>query len=122
MEALSVLSEDEMLFKGEIAKFAQSQIAGKVQEMDEKEYLDGDLISQCFELGLMGIEVPSEYGGAEGSFFMSIFGFHFNSLSAFLEFPNNVSTSNGLKYSLSHSIMHFPFSSKHFDLIPFPFQ
>ena len=72
MEALSVLSEDEMLFKGEIAKFAQSQIAGKVQEMDEKEYLDGDLISQCFELGLMGIEVPSEYGGAEGSFFMSI--------------------------------------------------
>ena len=28
---------------------------------------------------------------------MSIFGFHFNSLSAFLEFPNNVSTSKGLK-------------------------
>lgn len=72
MNALNVLSEDEILFKQEIQKFAQNQIAPKVHDMDEKEYLDKSLISQCFEMGLMGIEIPGSYGGAEGSFFMSI--------------------------------------------------
>ncbi len=72
MEALSTLSEDEVLFRDEIAKFARAHIGPKVGEMDEKEYLDGELISKCFELGLMGIEIPADYGGAEGSFFMSI--------------------------------------------------
>lgn len=72
MNPLNVLTEDELLFKDEIRKFAENQVAPKVHDMDEKEYLDKDLISECFEMGLMGIEVPSEYGGAEGSFFMSI--------------------------------------------------
>ena len=40
--------------------------------MDEKEQLDPELIPQFFEMGLMGIEVPAEYGGADGTFFMSI--------------------------------------------------
>lgn len=41
-------------------------------DMDEKEYFDPEILKQMFELGLMGIEVPAEYGGAEGSFFMAI--------------------------------------------------
>ena len=72
MQALTMLSEDEVMFRDEIAKFAEAHIRPKVEDMDKKEYLDGELISKCFELGLMGIEIPSEYGGAEGSFFMSI--------------------------------------------------
>ena len=72
MNPLNILTEDELLFQGEIRKFAESQVGPKVHDMDEKEYLDKDLISECFEMGLMGIEVPSEYGGSEGSFFMSI--------------------------------------------------
>lgn len=72
MHPLTVLSEDELLFRQEIAKFAKQSIGPKVRNMDRDEALDGDLISQCFEMGLMGIEVPENYGGAGGSFFLSI--------------------------------------------------
>src|SRR6185312_7535785 len=41
-------------------------------EMDEKGIFDRDLIEQFFQLGLMGIEVPEQYGGAGGKFFEAI--------------------------------------------------
>jgi alkylation response protein AidB-like acyl-CoA dehydrogenase len=69
---LTVLSHDEALFAQEVERFARTAIAPKVHEMDEKEQMDPALIPQLFEMGLMGIEVPTEYGGAGGSFFMSI--------------------------------------------------
>lgn len=69
---LSILSNDEQLFFDEVEKFARTAIGPKVLEMDEKEKLDPAVLSQMFELGLMGIEVPSEYGGAEGTFMMAI--------------------------------------------------
>lgn len=72
MSVINQLNEDEILFRDEVRRFAREAILPKVSDMDEKEYLDTDLISQCFEMGLMGIEVPSSLGGAEGSFFMSI--------------------------------------------------
>lgn len=71
MQALTQLSENEELFRDEVAKFAQTVIAPKVQEMDEKEQLHTDVLNHCFEMGLMGIEVPEKWGGAAGSFFMS---------------------------------------------------
>ena len=52
MQALTMLSEDEVMFRDEIAKFAEAHIRPRVEDMDEKEYLDGELISKCFELGL----------------------------------------------------------------------
>jgi alkylation response protein AidB-like acyl-CoA dehydrogenase len=69
---LTLLSEDEQLFMGEVEKFSRECIGPKVLEMDEKEEFDGKVLKQMFELGLMGIEVPSEYGGAHGSFMMAI--------------------------------------------------
>lgn len=69
---LSILSKDEQLFFDEVEKFARTVIGPKVLEMDEKEKLDPEVLSQMFELGLMGIEVPSDYGGAEGTFMMAI--------------------------------------------------
>ena len=72
LNPLTTLSEDEELFRSEIAKFAKSQIAPRVLEMDEAEHMDPDLIKQLFEMGLMGIEVPAELGGAGGTFFMAI--------------------------------------------------
>ena len=68
---LTTLTEDEALFAGEIAKFAQQQIKPKVLEMDETECMDPAIIQGLFEMGLMGIEVPEAYGGAGGSFFMA---------------------------------------------------
>ncbi len=71
ISALTTLDEDELLFQQEIEKFALSQIGPKVLEMDETECFDPELIKQFFELGLMGIEIPAELGGAGGSFFMA---------------------------------------------------
>jgi len=42
--------------------------------MDEAQQMDAGLIRQMFELGLMGIEVPEQYGGAGGTFFEAILG------------------------------------------------
>lgn len=69
---LNILSDDEQLFFNEVEKFARAQIGPKVLEMDEAEKLDPEVLSQMFDMGLMGIEVPSELGGAGGTFMMAI--------------------------------------------------
>lgn len=68
---LTLLSNDEQLFKQEIEKFAQTVIGPKVMEMDEKESFDPEILRQMFDLGLLGIEIPSQFGGAGGTFFMA---------------------------------------------------
>lgn len=69
---LTQLTEDEQMLRDAAAEFADSMIKPKVQEMDEEAKLDKDLIKQFFEMGFMGIEIPEEYQGGGGSFFMSI--------------------------------------------------
>lgn len=71
-KSLTTLSSEEELFREAVAGFAREQIAPHVEEMDREGHFRQDLISQMFELGLMGIEVPERYGGAGSSFFMSI--------------------------------------------------
>jgi alkylation response protein AidB-like acyl-CoA dehydrogenase len=66
---LTRLSEDEQLFRSTVHQFAAENITPKVREMDEQQHMDEGLIRQLFELGLMGIEIPAEYGGAGGTFF-----------------------------------------------------
>ncbi|KAI9730679.1 MAG: hypothetical protein M1834_005647 [Cirrosporium novae-zelandiae] len=51
-----------------VSKFAQGSILPKVREMDEAEHMDPELVQQLFEQGLMGIEIPEEYGGAGMNF------------------------------------------------------
>ncbi len=69
---LTQLTEDEQMLKEATSDFAKSSIAPLVHEMDENAKLDKGLISEMFEMGLMGIEVPEEYSGAGGTFMMSI--------------------------------------------------
>ncbi len=71
IQALTKLSEDEKLFKTEIRKFADSVIAPKVASMDEAEALHPEVLSGLFDMGLLGIEIPPEFGGSGGSFFMA---------------------------------------------------
>ncbi len=71
MHPLTSLSEEEGMFKAEIAKFATSSILPLRTQMDENEQLDPHLVAASFDLGLMGIEIPEKWGGAGGSFFMS---------------------------------------------------
>jgi butyryl-CoA dehydrogenase/short/branched chain acyl-CoA dehydrogenase len=72
LRPLTVLSEDEEMFRSSVREFAEGELRPRVEEMDEKGKLDPALIKQCFELGLMGIETPEEYGGAGTSFFNAI--------------------------------------------------
>jgi butyryl-CoA dehydrogenase/short/branched chain acyl-CoA dehydrogenase len=60
------------MFRDTVRKFAREQIAPYVREMDEKAVLRKDLIRQLFDLGLMGIDIPEQYGGQGGTFFQSI--------------------------------------------------
>lgn len=69
---LTTLSEDEQMFRSSVREFAEGELRKRVAEMDDQGKLDPALIKQCFELGLMGIETPEEYGGAGGSFFNAI--------------------------------------------------
>jgi butyryl-CoA dehydrogenase/short/branched chain acyl-CoA dehydrogenase len=61
-----------MLFRENVRQFADQSLRPKVREMDEKGIFDRELINQFFHLGLMGIEVPEQYGGAGGTFFEAI--------------------------------------------------
>ncbi|MCI0402497.1 MAG: acyl-CoA dehydrogenase [Acidobacteria bacterium] len=69
---LVALTEDEVLFRDNVRQFAEDRIRPLVREMDEKGVFDDGLIRQFFELGLMGVEVPEEYGGGAGSFFEAV--------------------------------------------------
>jgi alkylation response protein AidB-like acyl-CoA dehydrogenase len=69
---LTQLSEEEQLFRDTVRKFARQQIAPHVREMDEAGVFRKDLLRQFFDLGLMGIEIPEEYGGSGGSFFQCV--------------------------------------------------
>ena len=71
-QPLTVFSEDEELFRASISAFAEEQVRPRAARMDREGQMDPELIRQFFELGLMGIEVPEEYGGSGGSFFMAI--------------------------------------------------
>jgi alkylation response protein AidB-like acyl-CoA dehydrogenase len=69
---LTALTEDEVLFRENIRQFADDKVRPLVREMDEKGVFDKDLIRQFFELGLMGIEIPEQYGGGAGTFFEAV--------------------------------------------------
>ena len=69
---LSTLTAEEQILQETVRKFARKEIAPLVREMDEAQKMKPGLIAQLFDLGLMGIEIPVEYGGVGGSFFSSI--------------------------------------------------
>src|SRR6202171_2772465 len=69
---LTTLTEDEILFRDNIRQFADEKIRPLVKEMDEKGVFEKDLIHEFFQLGLMGIEIPEQYGGGGAKFFEAI--------------------------------------------------
>src|SRR3954462_5701954 len=68
--ALTLLSEEEIMFRDAVAGFAEEEVRPRVMEMEKAGRIDPALLPKYFELGLMGIEVPEEYGGAGGTLFM----------------------------------------------------
>jgi len=69
---LTTLSEDESMFRDAVRQFAEEAVAPRVHDMDAKAALDPELLPQLFEMGLMGVEVPEQWGGAGLTFFTSV--------------------------------------------------
>jgi butyryl-CoA dehydrogenase/short/branched chain acyl-CoA dehydrogenase len=72
MTPLTQLDDEELLFRETVRKFAREEISPLVREMDETAAFNKRLLRQLFELGLMGIEIPEQFGGQGGNFFQCI--------------------------------------------------
>ena len=70
--ALTQLTEEERLFYSTVRQFAEETIAPLVRQMDDEQQFASGLVDQLFAMGLMGIEVPEQHGGAGGTFFDAV--------------------------------------------------
>jgi alkylation response protein AidB-like acyl-CoA dehydrogenase len=57
------LSEDQQLLRRSIREFAESEIKPHVREWDDAQHFPSELLPKLAELGVMGIQFPTEYGG-----------------------------------------------------------
>src|SRR5437667_2386664 len=69
---LTVLSEEEQMFQQSVRDFAIEKIRPRVHDMDKAGVMPRDLINSFFELGVMGVEVPEQWGGAGSTFFNAV--------------------------------------------------
>ncbi|MEP6811745.1 MAG: acyl-CoA dehydrogenase family protein [Actinomycetota bacterium] len=58
------LTDEQELLRRTVRDFAESRVAPVAEELDREERFPYDLVSELAELGLMGIPIPEEYGGA----------------------------------------------------------
>ena len=100
---LTVLSEEEELFRQSVREFAEGEVRPRVEHMEKEAKLDAGLIKQCFELGLMAIESPEEYGGAGSTIFNAILAIEElarvdASISVFVDVHNTLVTNAFMKW------------------------
>ena len=69
---LTVLTEEEEMFRDTVREFAEKEIGPLVSAMDHEMAFEPSLVPKFFELGLMGVEIPEDYGGSGSSFFMAV--------------------------------------------------
>src|ERR1700712_2645462 len=72
MTPLTTLSPDELLFRDTVRDFARTEITPLVRPRDEAQKFDPKLLRKLFDLGLMGIQAPEQYGGAAGTLFEAV--------------------------------------------------
>jgi alkylation response protein AidB-like acyl-CoA dehydrogenase len=72
LPALTSLAEDEILLRDSVAEFAEAQVRPLVREMDEHAKIPQELLAKLFGLGVMGIEIPDQYGGGGARFFHAV--------------------------------------------------
>ena len=101
------LSETESAMQEMVSKFASEVILPKARDMDEAETMDPAVVEQLFEQGLMGIEIPEEYGGAGMNFSSAIVGIEElaradPSVSVMVDVHNTLVNTAVLKYGSEH--------------------
>ncbi|HEY9228080.1 MAG TPA: acyl-CoA dehydrogenase family protein, partial [Gemmatimonadaceae bacterium] len=96
---LTTLSDDEAMFRDAVAGFANDDVRPRVQQMERDGKIDPALIAKFFEMGLMGIEVAEEYGGAGGSCFMIALG---------VEELSKVDAAAAILMDVQNTLVNFP--------------
>ena len=71
-QPLTMLADDERLFRDSVYEFADREVRPLIRQMDEQSAIPRDLVDRLFELGVMGVEVPDADGGGGGTFFHAI--------------------------------------------------
>ena len=69
---LTKLSEEEELFRATVRDFAEREVRPRVAAMERASTVDPALLAQCFQLGLMGIDIPESHGGGGGNLLMTV--------------------------------------------------
>jgi short-chain 2-methylacyl-CoA dehydrogenase len=58
------LTDEQELLRRTVRDFAESRVAPVAEQLDREERFPYELVSELAELGLMGIPIPEEFGGA----------------------------------------------------------
>jgi alkylation response protein AidB-like acyl-CoA dehydrogenase len=98
---LTSLSPDEQLFQESVTAFAEAEVRPRVEAMEKAAHLDPALIKAAFELGLMGLEVGEEYGGAAGSLMM---------VTLAVEAISRVDASSAIIIDVQNTLVNYPIS------------
>jgi len=98
---LTAFSDDEQLFRDAVAGFANDEVRPRVQAMERASKLDPDLFPKYFELGLMGIEVAEQYGGAGGTLAM---------VTIAVEEISKVDASAAIVCDVQNTLVNYPFA------------
>jgi alkylation response protein AidB-like acyl-CoA dehydrogenase len=101
-QPLTVLSDDEAMFRDAVAGFADGEVRPRVQRMEREGKIDPELTKKFFDMGLMGIEVAEEFGGAGGSCFMIALG---------VEELSKVDAAAAILMDVQNTLVNFPIRS-----------
>jgi butyryl-CoA dehydrogenase len=96
---LTLLSEDEVLFRDAVTALADDQVRPRVMEMEAAGKVDPALTRQFFEMGLMGIEIPEAYGGAGGTAMMVVLA---------VEELSKVDASAAIQVDVQNTLVEYP--------------
>ncbi|HYC51380.1 MAG TPA: acyl-CoA dehydrogenase [Gemmatimonadaceae bacterium] len=96
---LTILSDEELMFRDAVAAFAEDEVRPRMKQMEGAGKLDQALIDACFELGLMGIEIPEALGGAAGSLFM---------VALAVEEISKVDASSAILVDVQNTLVNYP--------------
>ena len=96
---LTLLSEEEELFRSAVAELAETEVRPRVRAMEEAGKVDPALTAKFFELGLMGIELPESYGGAGGSLML---------VTLAVEELSKVDASAAIQVDVQNTLVNYP--------------
>jgi alkylation response protein AidB-like acyl-CoA dehydrogenase len=100
--ALTALSDDEIMFRDAVAAMAEEMVRPRVQAMEQAGKIDPELTAAFAEMGLMGIEVAEQYGGAGGSLMM---------VTLAVEEISKIDASAAIQVDVQNTLVNYPIRS-----------